>query len=241
MREVTSERRETPGSGPWQSERTGACRRRVAVGGTSTCAGGSAAEPPSRAAPGAARRTGLCLCSPPPLWVLWTPLSLVAGVRVGSAPLRPPPVSRARSTSSASLGRVAKPSPARAAACAGVPFLRATALRPSPCLTTRTSDMGHGDNGSTDPPRTSEQPARAGRNGSSSVRRSVYHVRYEKYISKVFRNNNRAGGRPNVCSFADLGQVRDPRRTSDHQMSGCLPYAGWLATPPSLQHLAVAW
>jgi hypothetical protein len=37
-----------------------------------------------------------------------------------------------------------------------------------------------------------------------------------------------------------LGQVRDPRRTSDHQMSGCLPYAGWLATPPSLQHLAVA-
>jgi hypothetical protein len=70
-------------------------------------------HPAQRAAPGSASVQ-------PRHYVLWSALQL------GS---RAPPVSRARSTSSASLGRVAKPSPARAAACAGVPFLR----REPPC------------------------------------------------------------------------------------------------------------
>ena len=103
-----------------------------------------------------------------------------------------------------------------------VPFLRAN--RRATLLTTRQED-----------PR---PPARAGRNGSSSVRRSVYHVSYEKYVSTII---GQARARAAECMLIRLGQVRDPRRTSDHQMSGCLPYAGWLATPPSLQHLAVAW
>ena len=58
------------------------------------------------------------------------------------------------------------------------------------------------------------RPPRAGRNGSSSVRRSVYHVSYEKYLSKVSCNNNRAGARaggPNVCSF---GSVRSATRVA---------------------------
>ena len=61
------------------------------------------------------------------------------------------------------------------------------------------------------------------------------------YQKSLATKIGQARARAAECMLIRLGQVRDPRRTSDHQMSGCLPYAGWLATPPSLQHLAVAW
>jgi hypothetical protein len=67
---------------------------------------------------------------------------------------------------------------------------------------------------------------------------SVMKNMYQKSLATII---GQARARAAECMLIRLGQVRDPRRTSDHQMSGCLPYAGWLATPPSLQHLAVAW
>jgi hypothetical protein len=172
-------------------------------------------HPAQRAAPGSASVQ-------PRHYVLWSALRWVS---------RPARLARALD-----VERVAWPR-GEAQPCPGcglrgrVPFLRAN--RRATLLTTRQG------------PAAATAPARAGRNGSSSVRRSVYHVSYEKYVSNVSCNNNRAGaragGRMYAHSVIRLGQVRDPRRTSDHQMSGCLPYAGWLATPPSLQHLAVAW
>ena len=171
-------------------------------------------HPAQRAAPGSASASPANNC-------------LLGALSVGS---RAPPVSRARSTSSASLGRVAKPSPARPAACAGVPFLRAN--RRATLLTTR---QGQG------PAATAPARAGAGTEVRASVGPYIMSVMKNMYQKSLATIIGQARARAAECMLIRLGQVRDPRRTSDHQMSGCLPYAGWLATPPSLQHLAVAW
>ena len=115
--------------------------------------------------------------------------------------------------------------PARA-----VPFLRAN--RRATLLTTR---QGQG------PAATAPARAGAGTEVRASVGPYIMSVMKNMYQKSLATIIGQARARAAACMLIRLGQVRDPRRTSDHQMSGCLPYAGWLATPPSLQHLAVAW
>lgn len=169
-------------------------------------------HPAQRAAPGSASVQ-------PRHYVLWSALRWVS---------RPARLARALD-----VERVAWPR-GEAQPCPGcglrgrVPFLRAN--RRATLLTTPDKD----------PPRPL-QHERGGTEVRASVGPYIMSVMKNMYQKSLATIIGQARARAAECMLIRLGQVRDPRRTSDHQMSGCLPYAGWLATPPSLQHLAVAW